>query len=116
VTVVHGVQSAVLAAVANLTVSQGSTTGVQSLFLGTPSAYVVAEGAAAPSIQLSKQGLIPWANSSSGFERIYNGMRAEGFNFDVSQLDQAGLPTGATGRISQLIVEHVCGVNVEPSN
>ena len=66
-------------------------------------------GAAAPSIELSQQGLIPWANSTEGFGLIYDAIRAGGFRFNVSRLDEAGVPTGATAHMSKQIVDRVCG-------
>jgi len=104
VQLVVGVASPLLAAMANLTLSQGSTTGVQSLFTSTPSAFVVGPAAPQPSNPFCSLGLIPWARSASGLAAIYEEVQADSFAFNVTRLDQVGVPTHSTQRISGKIV------------
>ena len=109
VRIVSGVPSALLAGMANLTVSQGSTTGVQSLYVGTAAAFAIGSADLAPANIACDAGLIPWARDAPAEERIYSAMRADGFRANASALRDLGVPPNATKRMGDRIRAWISG-------
>lgn len=104
------VPPALLAAAANLTVSQDSTASVQSLLVGTPSAFAVGAGTPPSRNIAASAGLIPQADGGASFVAAYNAIRRAGFRFDPSALgDKLGLPSGALSRIAERVAGRADG-------
>ena len=92
--------TAVFAKVANVTASQGSTCGPQSLSIGVNSVYVLPIGAVTTDV-FAKNGLIPVARNGSAAATKFEKLASK--PFDRKELSKAGIPSNSL----QLIVEKV---------
>jgi len=94
---------ALLAAMANLTASQDSTACVQSLFVRTPSVFTVGPRAPPSRNLAAVYGLVPQLHNGSGVVSAYRFNKARGFAFDLSRLDELGVPLDSLSRITSRI-------------
>ena len=94
-----------LAAVAcNATVSEGSTVAVQSVFVGVPSFYIANSTADAANV-LVDSGQIPVDTAVAAAISTLRSFEAEGWHFDRSRLDNAGIPTNATAIMCKRVAD-----------
>jgi len=103
VSFVENVSAALLAAAANLTVSQDSTASDQSLFVGTPSVFCIGAGSPPPANLGVSTGLIPVVDTPNLFERAYERARRSLFHVSADELTELGVPTGAVDRMTDRI-------------
>lgn len=96
------ISAADLAAISNLTLSHDSTVSVQSLYIGTPSAYVLGTPENFSNVA-TEQGLIPVLRNVSAFEQSLEAFAASNFTFDVSRLSSCGIPRNSTALLLQAI-------------
>ena len=96
--------SSAVAAVANVTASEDSTCGVQSLFIGVPSMYI--QPACCPGAPHTyggnvavDAGLLPVAENVSLALDVLSSFCALGYHFDAAQLTRAGVPLHATANV-----------------
>ena len=92
-----------VAAFANLTASDDSTCGVQSLFIGKPSAYFSVD---APYEDVAvAMGLIPLASTVAEVGAFAAKAEAEGWHVGLERLAAAGIPADAAQRMADAITE-----------
>lgn len=95
-----------VAAFSNLTASDDSTCGVQSLFIGVPSTYLDPRPAGTYRDVAVATGLIEVARTSVEIGRVVTGAKAEGWRFDPERLAMAGIPSDAAQRIADVVSRH----------
>eukprot|EP00928_Gymnodinium_smaydae_P045719 TRINITY_DN30434_c0_g2_i1.p1 TRINITY_DN30434_c0_g2~~TRINITY_DN30434_c0_g2_i1.p1 ORF type:complete len:478 (+),score=47.98 TRINITY_DN30434_c0_g2_i1:39-1436(+) len=98
------IAGAVAALASNLTVSQGSTGGEQSLFAGKPALFVDPVGSAFGTHLGSVLGLIPTANTSLQVVKDVEKVAAEQWAFDRERLAASGVPLHSTQEIAERVL------------
>jgi hypothetical protein len=99
------VQPALLAAMANLSASTGSTTGIQSLYVGTPAVYIVRSGPSAtgsPNIAV-RAGLIHDLRTVEAVVGEWAALKKARFRVNSSRLAALGVPNHSVARIVQRV-------------
>lgn len=96
----------------NATVSEGSTVAVQSVFVGVPSFYIANSTADAANV-LVDSGQIPVDTTVAASVSTLLSFASEGWHFDRSRLDDAGIPTNATAIMSKRIAELLANAPVK---
>ena len=92
-----------VAAFANLTASDDSTCGVQSLFIGKPSAYFSVD---APYEDVAvAMGLIPLASTVAEVGAFAAKAEAEGWHVGLERLAAAGIPADAAQGMADAVTE-----------
>jgi len=90
----------------NLTASQGSTGGVQSVFAGKPALFLDPARAFRNSLSLGVRiGLVPNAHSAAAAERAVRKAARGGWSVDTKRLKAAGIPSNATSQIVRAVQE-----------
>ena len=102
---VENASSALLAAVANLSVSQDSTASNQALLVGTPSVFCTGRHAPPPANLGVATGLIPVADSPEAFVRAFADAQRDGFRVSADRIRALGVPLGAEARMADRIAE-----------
>jgi len=90
--------SSSIAAIANATASVDSTCGLQSLAIGKPALYI--DHAGNFSDVATAEGLIPEAQTPRQVLNFLHEAQSAGFRFPASKLEEAGIPSGAAGRMA----------------
>jgi len=89
-----------VAACVNVTASDDSTCGVQSLFIGVPSMYIDAASGSSYTDVAVNRGLIPVVRTVKGLSQFTDVAAAEGWQFDTRRLRDAGIPSDSAQRIA----------------
>ena len=104
--------SASVAAACDATLSEDSTCGVQSLYVGVPSLYLqpptAQNGSAAPPHAgnvATDAGLLPITHNASAAAAVLAGFRATDWHFDAARLQQAGVPPNPTAKVTARLRE-----------
>ena len=93
-----------IAAITNVSLSQGSTVCVQALFIGKPSLFLSAPGDDSSNIA-TQLGLLPDAHTlQEGLEQ-YKLFKHTDFLFDRSRLDASGIPRNASQHITSRLIK-----------
>jgi len=100
------VKGSTAALACNLTVSQGSTGGVQSIFAGRPALFLDPARAFNNADNLGVRiGLVPDAHSAAGAELAVRQAARAGWLVDASKLAAAGVPNDPVAKISRAVRE-----------
>jgi hypothetical protein len=104
--------SASVAAACDATLSEDSTCGVQSLYVGVPSLYLqpppAQNSTAAPphaSNVATDAGLLPITHNASAAAAVLADFRTTDWHFDAARLQQAGVPPNPTAKVTARLRE-----------
>lgn len=92
-----------VAAFSNLTASDDSTCGVQSLFIGVPSMYMDPRPEGSFVDVAVATDLIAVTRTRADILRVATGAQAAGWRFDPKRLVAAGIPSDAAKRIAAVV-------------
>lgn len=116
VNVPAGTGTALATAASNGSLSQGSTVGPQTLYIGRPTGFLQpgADAGDGASNIFTRDGMIPIASNGSAAAQVLQVFRRRGWHFPRRELEQDGIPTNATALMAAAIVAAATAVTPSP--
>lgn len=101
-----GTGTALATAASNASLSQGSTVGPQTLYIGRPTGFLQppADAGDESGNIVTRDGMIPIAYNGSAAAQVLQGFRDRRWHFDRRELEGDGIPTNATARMAAAIL------------